>query len=112
MRNSIRDRLKKLGVINDYIELEEELKLYNDYIDKTKFDYIKFQQEYLGNFFKPECSVKDNSGRHCPEEPIHFLEYNGREIGLCDRCYSNYLNGAFDSRSQIKRHREDRLYIG
>ena len=59
-------------------------------------------QEWLGNWAKKECDVHDRQGNHCPDEPVHYFEYKGKQVGLCERCYKNYQNGAFDESAQRK----------
>ena len=57
-----------------------------------------FRQEYLGNIRLKECYVQDNDNNHCPDNPVHFFEHNGNKVGLCERCYQNYLSGGFGER--------------
>lgn len=57
----------------------------------------EYKQEYLGEFVKPKCAVKSNSGKHCPDKPVHFFKYNGKEVGLCKRCYKAFWNGAYNT---------------
>ena len=69
---------------------------------------LLFRQEYLGNFVE-QCSVRDNKGNHCPEVPAHYIERNGERVGLCERCFQNYQNGAFDKQRAKRVAVEDRL---
>ena len=41
------------------------------------------------------CEVTDLKGNHCPEEPTHEVEFRGKIIHLCDRCYANVQLGAY-----------------
>jgi hypothetical protein len=61
-----------------------------DYLAEYRSNYKEFQQMYLGNFVRPQCAVKSSEGEHCPEEIEHYVEINGKEVGLCERCYRNY----------------------
>jgi uncharacterized membrane protein len=56
---------------------------------------LEFEQLWLGHW-SAQCDVMDYEKKHCPEEPKHYFEYHGREVGLCERCYLNYLHGAFE----------------
>lgn len=71
----------------------------------------QYQQEYLGKFVA-QCAVHTRKGEHCPDEPVRYIEFNGKKVGLCERCYQNYLNGAFDKERAKRIAVEDRLYIG
>jgi hypothetical protein len=42
-----------------------------------------------------QCDVTDLEGNHCPEIPIHWAVVNGQTVHLCEKCYSNVLNGAY-----------------
>jgi len=55
----------------------------------------QYQQEYLGKWVV-QCAVHNNKGKHCPDKPVHYIEFNSKRVGLCERCYQNYLNGAFN----------------
>lgn len=57
-----------------------------------------FRQEYCGKF-AGQCAVHTKDGVHCPDEPVHFIEINGKRVGLCERCYQSYLNGVFHNES-------------
>jgi len=70
-------------------------------------DYKTF---YLGKWVA-RCAVHDNKGQHCPDEPVHYFEHKGKQVGLCKRCFVSYQNGAFDTESAKRINREDRLYI-
>jgi uncharacterized membrane protein len=54
---------------------------------------------YLGNFGSQVCAITTNEGKHCPDMPEHYFEHNGKEVGLCNRCYENYQNGNFHKMS-------------
>jgi len=41
------------------------------------------------------CDVTDLKGNHCPETPIHEVEFRGVILHLCDRCYENVQKGAY-----------------
>ena len=71
----------------------------------------EYQQLWLGNWSKPQCSVRDRQGNHCPDEPVHFFDYNDKRVGLCERCYIAFQNGAFDYSRQKERAIEERLRI-
>jgi len=58
-------------------------------------DHNTFKREYMC-IPVIECSVQDNNGKHCPDKPEHYFEHNGKEVGLCNRCYLNYKAGEFD----------------
>lgn len=72
---------------------------------------LLFRQEYLGNFVA-QCAVRDNKSNHCPEVPVHYIERNGERVGLCERCFQSYQNGAFDKDRAKRVAVEYRLYIG
>jgi len=69
-----------------------------------------FETMYLGKWIA-QCAVCDNKRQHCPDEPIHYVEYRDEKVGLCERCFSNFQNGAFDYSRVRKIPREERLYI-
>jgi len=69
-----------------------------------------YKNYYLGNWVA-QCSVRDNKGQHCPDDPVHYFEYKGKRVGLCKRCFINYQNGAFQYERVKRMAREDRLYI-
>ena len=71
---------------------------------------LLFRQEYLGNFVA-QCAVRDNKSNHCPEVPVHYIERNGERVGLCERCFQSYQNGAFDKDRAKRVAVEYRLYI-
>ena len=75
--------------------------------EKNKND---FMTEYMGNFVV-KCSVTNHTGIHCPNEPKHFFEHNGKEVGLCDQCYKNYNRGYYDYKYQSKKPMPHRLSI-
>ena len=79
--------------------------LYKTYCEDN--DQKTFRREFLGEWVA-QCSVRDNKGKHCPDKPDHYFEYNGKEVGLCERCFEAYNNGAFD---RPKRNCGERLYI-
>jgi len=56
---------------------------------------------YLGKWVA-QCAVHDNKGQHCPDTPVHYVEYRGERVGLCERCFLNFQNGAFDH-ERVKR---------
>ena len=70
----------------------------------------QYQQEYLGKWVA-QCAVHTHKGEHCPDEPAHYVDFNGKRVGLCERCYQNYLNGTFDKECNRRINVEDRLYI-
>ena len=70
-----------------------------NYLDNDK----RFRQEFGAEFVEPTCSVSDGRGNYCPDKPVYFLN-NGKEIGLCERCYENYKRGLFDPRKQRKEY--------
>lgn len=82
--------------MNDEFETIDEN--YINELKKDRIDQTVFKTMYLGNFIKPECSVQDNQGKHCPDKVSHYIEHNGKEIKLCERCYVAYKNGAFGKR--------------
>jgi hypothetical protein len=45
-----------------------------------------------------QCDVTDLEGNHCPETPIHWVVVNGQTVHLCEKCYTNVLNGAYKKR--------------
>lgn len=57
------------------------------------------------------CAVQDNKGNHCPDKPVNFLEHNGKTIGLCERCFNNYQNGAYNNQHS-KQYKTDTDYVG
>jgi len=69
---------------------------------------VKYEQLFFGKWVA-QCAVHTKSGEHCPDAPEHTVEYNGKKVGLCKRCFTNYQNGEF---SRQKRYADDRLYIG
>ena len=44
-----------------------------------------------------QCDVTDIHGNHCPEESKSRTLPNGDVAYLCERCYTNVLNGAYGS---------------
>lgn len=42
------------------------------------------------------CEVKDLKGNRCPENSRHKVVVDYLTFYLCDRCYINYLNGAYN----------------
>ena len=75
-------------------ELWDTVSLFPEY-----HNHVKFRREYQCEFVAPTCSVTDGK-RHCPDEPKHFFEYHGKEVGLCELCYGNYKSGCFGRRWQ------------
>jgi hypothetical protein len=50
---------------------------------------------WLGDAGREECAVHDEKGRHCPETPTRSMEWGGRKLRLCERCYENVKAGAY-----------------
>jgi hypothetical protein len=71
---------------------------------------LEYETMYLGKWVA-QCAVHDNKGQHCPDAPVHYVEYRGEKVGLCSRCFLNFQNGAFDQERVKGINREDRLYI-
>ena len=42
-----------------------------------------------------QCDVTDLEGNHCPELPIHWVVVNRKTVHLCEKCYTNVLDGAY-----------------
>jgi len=72
--------------------------------------HSEYKTMYLGKWVA-QCAVHDNKGRHCLDSPVHYIEYRGEKVGLCERCFLNFQNGAFDQERVKRIHREDRFYI-
>lgn len=61
-----------------------------------------FQTYFLGEPAKPQCDVVTREGKHCPNDPVHYIEDDNRRFKLCDQCYNNYLEGAYKIRLNSK----------
>ena len=67
-----------------------------------KFDELtEVEKQRLVNFYDYlvglECAVVDKSGNHCLEFPTNEVIVDSVEVVLCDRCYQNYLSGAYSN---------------
>ena len=85
----------------------------DNYIENIKEKFKSpeiFRQEYLGNWIH-RCSVHNNKGEYCPDEPVHYFKLNDKTIGLCKRCYKNYINGYYDKHRNKTIPKEHRLYL-
>ncbi len=59
----------------------------------------KFPQ--IGSWVKPpkpnsQCCITDNNGNRCPEIATHSINYLDTVIPLCEKCFINYANGAYE----------------
>ena len=68
-----------------------------------RHDEKDFKAQYLGDF-KVECDVRDVEGNHCPDPVEHMVELeDNQSIGLCHRCYVNFIQGVYMPRFNPKR---------
>jgi hypothetical protein len=55
----------------------------------------QFRKEHTCEW-TPYCSVHNYKGVCCLNTPIHFIEFNGNRIDLCEECYQSYLKDELD----------------
>lgn len=99
-------------VVIAWNELAEIKAVFMDYsLTRKDISPDLYQQEYLGKWVA-QCAVHTRKGEHCPDKPVHYIEFNGKRVSLCKRCYLNYISGAFNKERAKGIAVEDRLYIG
>jgi len=67
---------------------DEFLKLNKEHDDSLS--PREFNKKYMGEWVSPPCSTVDNKGKHCPEEPIHIIKNEPKDILLCEECFVRY----------------------
>jgi len=66
--------------------------------------------EILGNIPESECAIVDNKGHHCQDKVVYYINHNDKEIGLCERCYQNYLN-RFKNKNKRTLYMKSKLFL-